>query len=228
MATRMKASLDNKRTDSAPRRGRPPVRTEAETRHLIVAAATQEFLKNGFDVGMAQIAARAGVSKRTIYEIVPTKDDLFEAIFYEWRMPLDFNVDDGLYDGWPAEKVLEHMMHDIAFKIFRADGVAFYRLINAQADRFPDVARAYYAAGPEALNRLVANVLTTLQKRKLISIGDPFVTATMLVSMVIAEPFRASLMGARPLMRGTQLKAHVRTAVQLFLRGATSDEAGRI
>jgi hypothetical protein len=113
--------------------------------------------------------------------------------------------------------VIEHIMHNIAVKIFRTEGVAFYRLINAQADRFPAVALAYFAAGPEALNQLVANVLATLQKRGLITIGAPFETATMLVSMVIADPFRASLMGARPLMRGAPLKAHVRAATKIFL-----------
>ena len=61
-------------------RGRPSVRSDAETRHIIADAAQREFLANGY-VGACvdDIAKSAGVSKKTLYRLIPTKADLFRA-----------------------------------------------------------------------------------------------------------------------------------------------------
>jgi TetR/AcrR family transcriptional regulator of autoinduction and epiphytic fitness len=53
-------------------------------RQAIVSAALAEFRSNGFDAtSMDKIAATAGVSKRTVYNHFPSKDDLFAHILQE-------------------------------------------------------------------------------------------------------------------------------------------------
>src|SRR5690348_7081860 len=60
------------------RRGRPPLRSDEETLRVIVEAARQEFPIHGYaGTGMSAIAARAGVSTKTLYRLVPTKAELF-------------------------------------------------------------------------------------------------------------------------------------------------------
>ncbi|KQR81607.1 TetR family transcriptional regulator [Burkholderia sp. Leaf177] len=50
-------------------------------RAAVIAAAIQEFLAAGFDAtSMDRVAARAGVSKRTVYNHFPSKEALFAAI----------------------------------------------------------------------------------------------------------------------------------------------------
>src|SRR5260370_30890980 len=61
-------------------RGRPQLRSEEETRAVILEAARHEFAARGFAAtSMENVARRAGVSTKTLYRIVPDKKALFEA-----------------------------------------------------------------------------------------------------------------------------------------------------
>ena len=58
-----------------------PQRLTDRKREAIIQAAIAEFRTNGFEVtSMDKIAATAGVSKRTVYNHFPSKDELFAAI----------------------------------------------------------------------------------------------------------------------------------------------------
>jgi AcrR family transcriptional regulator len=59
-----------------------PLRSDAErNRRLVLEAAAQAFAERGFDVGMAEIARRAGVGNATVFRRFPSKDALVQAIF---------------------------------------------------------------------------------------------------------------------------------------------------
>lgn len=61
-----------------PRRGRPKLRTEAESRALICTAAMSAFIEKGFArATMSDIATGAGMSKRDLYLLFPDKAALF-------------------------------------------------------------------------------------------------------------------------------------------------------
>ncbi len=61
-----------------------PQRLTDRKRQAIVDAALAEFRANGFDAtSMDKIALAAGVSKRTVYNHFPSKDDLFNHILQE-------------------------------------------------------------------------------------------------------------------------------------------------
>jgi AcrR family transcriptional regulator len=60
------------------------LRSDAErNRRLVLEAATQAFAQEGLDVGMAEIARRAGVGNATVFRRFPSKDALIEAIVDE-------------------------------------------------------------------------------------------------------------------------------------------------
>src|ERR1700753_3715554 len=65
-------------------RGRPPVRSDEETRALILEAARYEFSHTGYAAtGMENVARRAGVSTKTLYRLYPNKAAVFEAMVAE-------------------------------------------------------------------------------------------------------------------------------------------------
>ena len=68
----------------APQRGRP--RSE-KAHHAIVQAAAELLLERGLaEVSMDAVAARAGVSKATIYRWWPSKETLaLDALYHEWE-----------------------------------------------------------------------------------------------------------------------------------------------
>ncbi len=61
---------------------RRPLRSDAErNRRLVLDAAAEAFAEKGLDVGMADIARRAGVGNATVFRRFPSKDALVQAIF---------------------------------------------------------------------------------------------------------------------------------------------------
>jgi AcrR family transcriptional regulator len=61
-----------------------PLRADAErNRRLVLEAAAEAFAERGFDVGVAEIARRAGVGNATVFRRFPNKEALFRAIIEE-------------------------------------------------------------------------------------------------------------------------------------------------
>jgi AcrR family transcriptional regulator len=81
------------------------LRADAErNRRLIVEAAAAAFAEEGFDVGVAEIARRAGVGNATVFRRFPTKDALFDAIVEDRIAELDAAASAALEvdDPWEA------------------------------------------------------------------------------------------------------------------------------
>src|SRR5438477_7038628 len=86
--TNIKADTVGKGASAAdePRRGRgrPQLRSDEETRSLILEAARAEFAHSGYAAtSMENLARRAGVSTKTLYRLFPNKPALFEAMVTE-------------------------------------------------------------------------------------------------------------------------------------------------
>jgi AcrR family transcriptional regulator len=62
-------------TDAGPR-----LRSDAERNRLLILEAAAAAFAEGLDVGMAEIARRAGVGNATVFRRFPSKDALIEAI----------------------------------------------------------------------------------------------------------------------------------------------------
>src|SRR5258707_14397299 len=61
--------------------GRPQLRPDNETRQIIYEAARHEFAVSGFAATSTEtVARRAGVSTKTLYRLIPSKEALFEAM----------------------------------------------------------------------------------------------------------------------------------------------------
>jgi AcrR family transcriptional regulator len=58
-----------------------PLRADAErNRRLLLDAAAAEFAEHGLDVGVGEIARRAGVGRGTVFRRFPTKEHLIAAV----------------------------------------------------------------------------------------------------------------------------------------------------
>src|SRR4051794_17392099 len=88
-----------------------PLRADAErNRERILAAAREAFAEDGLDVGLHQIAKRAGVGVGTVYRRFPEKDQLVEALFEDRIDEVLGIAEDALAeeDAWTG---LEHFLH---------------------------------------------------------------------------------------------------------------------
>jgi AcrR family transcriptional regulator len=82
-----------------------PLRADAaRNRARVLDAARTAFAEAGLDVGVEEIARRAGVGKGTLYRRFPTKEALVRAIFEDILEELDRIVEnaDAEPDAWQA------------------------------------------------------------------------------------------------------------------------------
>jgi len=182
-------------------------------------SARKEFLAYGFaDANVGRIAAAAGMSKKTIYKYVPSKEALFlalvESVLHGSRLMLD-----GL-DPQAAPAVrLTACLEAFAQLAFSEEGITSYRLVMSEGIRFPEMARSYI----DTINRysvpILANELTAFAATRHRSIGDPTFAAKMLLAMVIAEPLRDAALGIALPPTGAAFDERLASAVGIFLNG---------
>jgi AcrR family transcriptional regulator len=98
---------------AAPAVPRPLRADAARNRTRILDAARTAFAESGLDVGVEEIARRAGVGKGTLYRRFPTKDALVRAMFDDRLDELEAMSERSLAepDAWDA---FGHFMADAA------------------------------------------------------------------------------------------------------------------
>ncbi|MCV4281892.1 TetR/AcrR family transcriptional regulator [Pseudomonas capsici] len=87
-----------------------PMRLTDQKRESIVLAAIAEFRDRGFEItSMDRIAARAEVSKRTVYNHFPSKEELFSEIIQRlWTCAAP-----SPHEPYKADKSLREQMRDL-------------------------------------------------------------------------------------------------------------------
>ncbi len=204
-------------------RGRPQARPDEETRHVIAEAARAEFMTSGYaGTGMDAVAKRAGVSKKTLYRLVPTKADLFKASVADRIDAFLLAVDLDSLGALGVEAGLERILHEFGRLTLSDDTIAIQRLVIAESDRFPDLATDFYANAVVATHENMTRYLSRKRDEGAIELDDPHLAAGMLRGMMIMEPQRAAMMGQRAAPTDAEIGARARDCARLFLRGCRS------
>lgn len=206
---------------------RQPRRPPHSARDLILKAATEAFIAHGFSgASIDDIAARAGVSKPTIYSHFDGKENLFVAIL---SGVCDSFVGPILEPGADSEElasILVKIADSYTRSVLQRNIVALHRLFVAEAERFPDLSRRYYQAGPERVHRALADFLKTRMARGELRADDPLVLAEFFAALVLA-PLRArQLFAVDADIDWAEADRYSRKAVALFLDGCRGG-AGR-
>jgi TetR/AcrR family transcriptional repressor of mexJK operon len=127
----------------------------ARTRRAIVDAARTLFLRDGYaGTTMEDIAAQAGVAKRTVHYQYPDKDALFneivlDVIAFAEGFARELREE---FVGGVAPSALHRALHDLgrrhALAIVRPEVIALRRLVIAESRTLPALAREYYDRVP--------------------------------------------------------------------------------
>ena len=132
--------------DDPPRRARGPSpdRT-ARTRQAIIEAALDVFLAEGFaDARMADVAARAGVAKGTLYLHFTDKAALFEGMLRAvLEVPLAGLADAAPAAGETVRGFLGRALRPVLRDMEGSRRAALVRLVIAEGARFPEIAALY-------------------------------------------------------------------------------------
>jgi AcrR family transcriptional regulator len=134
-------------------------RKEARPDEILVAAL-ESFAERGFAATrLEDVAARAGVSKGTLYLYFKSKEELFEAVVRATLLPNLERVEAlaASYEG-PSAPLLERLLLTIADVVSsRVGGIP--KLVIAEAGNFPDLARFYLEEVVRRGLRLIGTIL---------------------------------------------------------------------
>ena len=137
---------------------RPASIRSGKSRIAILASARQLFIQKGYEINLEEVAAHAGVTKRTLYNHFTNKRTLLSAVLdgehATYRQPPPAFEDGGL------RGVLAHYAYMHRTHVLNDENMKFYRLLATDVSRFPDMAMAFYKAG---LGWTVANLGHRLQ-----------------------------------------------------------------
>jgi TetR/AcrR family transcriptional repressor of mexJK operon len=184
-----------------------------DCRTRLLSAAHAAFLEEGYRASVDRIAARAGVAKQTVYNHFPHKADLFGEVIRQATADLLIALDD---DGLNLRERLTRFGIVYRDKALSAAGLGLFRVLAAEAARFPDLAKTVYRTGPARTTARLAAVLQAAIDHGELSGTDADFAATTLLSMLVgAEHTRFLFSGEQPSRTNPM---HAGRIVDCFLR----------
>jgi AcrR family transcriptional regulator len=150
---------------------------ESAKRQQIIEGARSVFFGRGFDAAsMGEIARAAKVSKGTLYVYFDSKEALFSAIVDDSKSETAEHALEFAEDA-DVRTVLTTLALYLMRKISAPRHVALVRMVIGAAEKFPDLARIFYHAGPEkGARRLTAWFAAEAARGRLV-VPDPEIAA---------------------------------------------------
>lgn len=120
-------------------------------RAQIMEGARQIFRSRGYDgASMGDIARAAGVSKGTLYVYFTSKEALFTALAIEEKRSQAESIFRLDADNPDVASVLRRLAHDFLGLLSRPEQICTIRMVMTAAEKFPELGRLFYEAGPAA------------------------------------------------------------------------------
>jgi TetR/AcrR family transcriptional regulator, mexJK operon transcriptional repressor len=175
----------------------PELGRSARKRQAILEAARALFLANGYGgTSMDDVAARAAVSKQTVYKHFADKERLFTAIITGDIQETE-GLTQSLVDALPQTRDLERDLREFARRhvaeVMQPHLVRMRRILIGEADRFPELAAAWYARGPERAHATFAAWFTGLAERGLLHVPDPLLAAEHFNWLILSIPLNRAM-----------------------------------
>ncbi len=196
--------------------GRPK---DLAKRKAILEAAKTLFLSNGYDgSSMDAIAAEAGVSKLTVYSHFTDKEKLFAAAVQskcEEQLPeLLFELNDDV----PVAHLLLNIGRGFNELINSRESVELHRVMVSLAAQDSKLSRMFYEAGPQRVLHGMEELLRRADQSGKLRIPDPLSAADQFFCLIKGGANFRLLIGCGEALQGAEAEAHVRDAVDVFLR----------
>lgn len=201
----------------------------ARKRNIVMEAATRLFLDKGYDgTTMDEVAATAGVSKPTLYRYFADKERLFAEIVRATAADVDAVVRlvaDELSGAETPREGLGRLAGRLLVALMQPDLLRLRRLVIANADRFPDVGRDWFAQG---FGRVLATLAAALRRYAddgRLRLADPAVAADHFSGLLLWIPLNRVMFSGETDCDPAALQGYADAAVDAFLGGYGAGEA---
>jgi AcrR family transcriptional regulator len=191
----------------------------------IIAAARDVFLEDGYgSSSMDQVARAAGVSKATLYAHFTNKQALFGAVIAEECNRTAGTLFEPGPDSVDVRKVLTRLGRNFCDMVLDPIKLSGYRVVVAEAGRFPELGEAFYRAGPA---RVIAGLATYLQRmtdQGRLDVPHVRLAASQFLGMIKAEHYMRRLFAIADEPGDPTPADAVDAAVEVFLRAYASKQ----
>lgn len=232
---------DSARDDDAPVRGPVPGPTsgaadaagnpagepESAKRRQIIEGARKVFFDRGFDAAsMGEIAREAGVSKGTLYVYFDSKEALFAALIEDAK---DYTAEKALtldLDEPDIAKALADFGRTLLRRLSAPRHIALVRMVVGVGDKFPDLARIFFDAGPRRGRDALIAYLTAQTELGRLRVDEPEIAAAQFLGMCCHMAVMRCLLAGEPLPEPASLERYATSAARVFM-AAYGPEAAR-
>ena len=204
---------------SGPRADDPRV---VRTRAAVFEAARKLFLEQGYSgTTMDQIAAAAGLTKRTLYNNYGDKHALFtriiaDVLVYVERFARGLDAELSVEAVAPnVREALEAVGGRLALAILRPEVIVLRRLLIGESRTFPGLAAEYFERAPGQVLRSLAAAFANMSRHGLLRVADPTRVAAQFAYLIAGEFLDRAIM-IEVLPSQEQIIACAKEGVQTF------------
>ena len=153
---------------------------------LLLDAALDEFVERGFSAArMDDIAARANLSKGTLYIYFDSKEALFNGLIDAVALPKLDQIRQLAASSSSFDAVLTGFSTFAQAAIQESKLPRLLKVLIGESNNFPDTVRRYRRDVVDRVLAVFANLLRDAAARGEINVADPELTARLVVSPVI-------------------------------------------
>ena len=182
-------------------------------------AAKAVFVERGYaGATLDEVIRRSGGSRATLYQQFGGKEGLFAAIVAQISEEIVAPLARAPRDQEPEALLLVFGRAFMAGLMERT-GLALYRVLIGEAERFPELAEAVYRSGPAVAAAQLAAHLRRWNGEKRIRLSNPDLAARQFLEMVKGDLHFRALLRLTPAPSPDEIDGCVRSAVRLFLAG---------
>ncbi len=191
-----------------------------EKRKKILAGASEVFRELGFErASVDLIAARAGVSKATLYNHFADKQALFVATVVEETAVMGASLLSCLdCPDRDVEGALQRIGEKITTLWLTPSVSALYRQAIAEAARLPEIGRMVFEQGTKALQDAVAANLARWVEARALRIEDPGPAAIDFIALCHGDLVTRMRLGVLEYPVDALVRDNVSRAVRTFVR----------
>jgi len=180
-----------------PKVGRPVSNTPEQLLDRLIQAAVDILNEQAADadLSVAQVAQRAKVSKKTVYTVVASKEELIAHVFRHGAQVATTMLDMPVTDPGGARAVLAAFLKEWVNFACGPQAVGIYVMAIRERSRYPALGAAYYRSRNEHGLQQLAAWLRRMQGKKFCPADDPMMTADLALTMASTERQRMLALG---------------------------------
>ncbi|MDX5402080.1 MAG: TetR/AcrR family transcriptional regulator [Rhodobacterales bacterium] len=184
----------------------------------VLDGAREVFLVAGFEgASVDDIARAAGVSKATLYSYFPDKRLMFSEMA-ERECSRQAAAALQLIDmSAPPSQVLRLAAHRLVRILLSDFSQRIFRVCVAEADRFPELGRAFYESGPALGRARIMDYLSQAAARGEVAIDDMELAADQFIELCKADLWTRAVFGIQSSFTDADIERVIEGAVTTFL-----------